>query len=96
MTSSGSPTRSMRKYLRNVGVSLDQLFNALTGGDPDEYLSSRLGKAQRGDFGTTAKVLTWPFRFIVDVLFYPVDGWGHCAQSIEEDEGKDELVLSGP
>lgn len=34
----------MRSYLRNVWLALDQLLNALTGGDPDETVSSRCGR----------------------------------------------------
>lgn len=86
----------MRRYLSNLGRWATQTINVWTGGDPDEYFSSRLGKAQRGDFGSTAKLLTSPIRFLVDVLFWGIDGWGHCAKSIEEDEGKDELVFSVP
>ena len=34
----------MRKYLYNILIGVDQLVNAIFGGDPDETLSSRLGK----------------------------------------------------
>lgn len=31
----------IRLYFRNVLVAIDQLLNAITGGDPDETISSR-------------------------------------------------------
>lgn len=34
----------MKKYLYNILIGIDQLVNALLGGDPDETISSRLGK----------------------------------------------------
>ena len=34
-------------YFWNVLVAIDQLFNTILGGDPDETLSSRMGKHVR-------------------------------------------------
>lgn len=34
----------MKKYLYNILIGIDQLANAILGGDPDETISSRLGK----------------------------------------------------
>jgi hypothetical protein len=65
-------------YLARVFVAIDQLLNALTGGDEDETLSSRLGKdARRGRF--------------VGCVLCKVLGWidkDHCEKAIERDEGK--------
>ena len=73
----------MSKYLYNVIVAIGKLINTLLGGSHNETLSSRLGKAQRGDNGKVSKIISTPFAFIVDLLFYPRDGWGHCKASIE-------------
>ena len=35
------------RYLWNVLLSLDQLGNSLLGGDPDETISSRVGRIKR-------------------------------------------------
>lgn len=70
------------RYFRNVVVAVDQLFNALTGGDEDETISSRLGKAKRNG-SKLAKMLC---AIINTVVFW--DKGDHCANSIEEDEGK--------
>lgn len=36
----------MRRYLWNLLVSIDQLFNTLFGGDPDETITSRAARAR--------------------------------------------------
>lgn len=84
----------IRRYLLNVLVAVDQLINALLAGDPDETISSCLGKTQRGDYGPFWFAFWMPLRFSVDLLFLPFDGWGHCRQSIEEDEGSGSLYHS--
>ena len=39
----------MNRYFFNLLIAIDQLLNALMGGDPDETISSRMGKyVQRG------------------------------------------------
>jgi hypothetical protein len=40
----------VKRYIRNVLVAIDQLANALTFGDEDETISSKLGKRMlKGD-----------------------------------------------
>lgn len=72
----------MKRYILNILIALDQLVNAMAGGDPDETISSRLGKHYRG---------TWMERF-VDWVFRPIHGPHHCERSIEPDEGRDEVM----
>lgn len=76
----------MGKYLLNLLISLDQLVNTLTGGDPDETISSRAGKATRRNSG--------PWRLLCRILhiFDPA----HCEKSIEHDEGKDAIYQDNP
>ncbi|RMG30244.1 MAG: hypothetical protein D6721_04350, partial [Gammaproteobacteria bacterium] len=61
-------------------VGIDQLANAVIGGDPDETISSRIGK-RRGRCKLCA-ALCW--------LLDKIDP-RHCARSIEADEGRREL-----
>jgi len=68
----------IKKYILNILIGIDQLGNALLGGDPDETISSRLGKNYRGSF----------LEKFVDKIF----GDGHCEGSLEEDEGKDAIL----
>jgi hypothetical protein len=65
----------MIEYLKNLLIALDQLANAVLGGDPDETISSRLGKAS-DPLGVWA-------RGVVDGIF----GKDHCDKSVEKDEG---------
>ncbi len=81
----------IRPYTLNILIAIDQLLNAILFGDPDETISSRLGKTQRGDHGPIWSTFWMPLRFFVDLLFFPFDGWGHCRKSIEEDEGDQSL-----
>lgn len=70
----------MRRWLGGVAMSLNQLFNALTGGNPDEAFSSRVGHARDAGSRTAAgvcHVLDW-----IDLR----DGDGprgdHCTSSV--------------
>ena len=68
----------MKSYGRRVAVALDQLGNALLGGDEDETISSRAAKAR-------LKGKRWGC-----VLCRFLD-WldpNHCTNSIEPDEGE--------
>jgi hypothetical protein len=67
----------IKRYIWNILISFDQLANTILGGDPDETISSRMGKkARKGDkFG----ILICRFLDLFDK--------GHCQKSIEEDEG---------
>ena len=78
-----------KKYLSNVGKGLlyflqglDKCLNALCFGDPEEYISSRIGK-RRDD---AERVWAW----IVDRLFF----WdkNHTRDAVQKDEGGDALL----
>jgi hypothetical protein len=64
----------------NVLVAIDQLGNAIAGGDPDETISSRAGKLNRQRLWATmlCNFLNW------------LDP-GHCTDAIEPDEGEKAL-----
>lgn len=68
----------VRRYIFNNFVSRDQSVNALTFGDQDETISSRFGRRWPG---------SW-FSKLLDCIF----GAGHVKQSIEPDEGKDDII----
>ena len=69
------------RYVWNILIAIDQFFNAVLGGDPDETISSRAGK--RRETQLWARCLCW-FLNKLDTK--------HCKKSIEDDEGKDELI----
>ena len=70
----------VKRYIFNLLVSLDQLGNAITGGEPDSTISARIG------FFSLTKSKYWGFmRSIVDFTFDPVDGPDHCLDAYKKD-----------
>lgn len=70
------------KYFWNILISIDQLVNTILGGDPDETISSRLGKM---------KLKGSKFAYYMCKTLSLIDN-RHCVKSIEEDEGKDTVI----
>lgn len=73
----------LKKWFWNILISIDQFSNVLFWGDPDETISSRIGKMERDGRGN---FVTKP----ICSLLNKIDP-NHCEESIEEDEGKDEV-----
>lgn len=71
----------LKKYCWNLLISIDQLVNTIFGGDPDETISSRLGKDRKKNCVT--KFLSW---------FLDRFEGSHVEKSIEDDEGKDKSL----
>lgn len=72
----------MKRYLMNILSALDRLANAITFGSGDETISSRLGKAQ-------AKGSHFACVFC---RFLDLFQRGHCAKSINPDDGKGAII----
>lgn len=70
----------IKNYIYNIFIALDQLVNALALGDPDETISSRVGRR-------------WPnsraARIINAVFFWQKN---HVIEAIESDEGNNDLL----
>lgn len=73
----------LKRYFWNVLLGLDQFLSVLTGGDPDETVSSRVGKASAAG-SRTGRALEW----CLDAVF----GAGHCRNSMEADEGSGKVA----
>lgn len=71
----------MKQYLYNILIGIDQLINAILGGDPDETLSSHIGK--RAKKGCKVSIFLSKILDIVDK--------DHCEKAIEKDEGKNAM-----
>jgi hypothetical protein len=69
------------RYIKNILISIDQFINTICLGDPDETLSSRVGKAR------DKNEVFWA-RVINKIFFWQKN---HCKESIEPDEGKDQI-----
>lgn len=68
----------LKKWFWNVLIGIDQFFNSLTLGDPDETISSRMGKHIKEGKCKLCKIVCY-FLDKIDP--------NHCAKSIEPDEG---------
>ena len=78
-----------RKWIMNVLIGFDQFANTLIGGDPDETISSTIGKLKR-DHDGSIPFKEHPFVFVVDWGLDKIDK-NHSIDAIEEDEGKEDL-----
>lgn len=67
------------RYFYNLAYSLDQMLNTVWGGDPDETVSSRIGRAARDGY-------LRPVPRLIRNVLERIDR-NHCAEAIEEDEG---------
>lgn len=68
-----------KRYAINLGVSLNQLFNTILGGDPDEMLSARMGK----DIAAGRCWLCRPICWLLDKI-----DKDHCAKAAKGDESE--------
>ena len=67
---------SLVGYIHNILIAFDQFWNAAFGGDPDETISSRAGKARHRN---------WAADTLCKFLDRVEDD--HCEHAIEWDEG---------
>ena len=77
----------MKRWIWNVLIAVDQLGNAASGGDPDETISSRLGKTKRANGGSVHPRAWLGVARPLDWLLEKIDP-GHALGAIEEDEGE--------
>ena len=78
------------KWILNVLIGIDQLGNAVLMGDPDETISSRIGKIKRKHGGKIPN--TKPITKIIDRFLDVVDK-NHSIEAIEEDEGAKQIEV---
>lgn len=81
------PDTFVGKWGLNILIGFDNFVSSVLLGDPDETISSRLGKAQRDN--APLKPVADLVDFVVLELFGQAQ---HCQKSIERDEGKDKLI----
>jgi len=81
--------KTLGNWCLNILIGLDQFGNAILGGDPDETISSRLGKLKTRHGGT----IPWyrPLAKITDWGLDKIDP-GHSVDAIEKDEGTDAII----
>lgn len=75
-------------YLKRLLIAVDQLGNAISGGNPDATISGRIGYFASS--ANTAVRWYWLImQFIVDATFYPLDGVNHCFDSYLKDRDEE-------
>lgn len=83
-------------WIGGVLVAIDQLGNAIAGGNPDSTISARTGY-----FARVSETPVRPYwelmEAIIDFTFYPLDGRDHCyraylADSQERNEEGSDLM----
>lgn len=70
------------QYVFNVGLAGSQFISAILGGDPDESICSRAGRAK-----LSGSLIGVVLVFLLDSLM----GKDHCVNSIEPDESAKEI-----
>lgn len=81
-------------YLGNILIAIDQLGNAIAGGNPDCTISGRIGYYANHAQGITK----WYWRileYIVNTTFYPLDGPDHCHYAYHNDQGEEYIAPKG-
>lgn len=73
-----------KRYSLNVLLVASQVASTLLGGDPDESVSSRIGKAQ------VAKK-KWAVNFAAPFVNCLMQEENHCLKAIEPDEGSKQI-----
>ena len=64
-------------WIRGVLIAIDQLGNAVAGGNPDATISARTGYF--ANVHKTRLQFYWKIlEYIINCAFYPVDGPDHC------------------
>lgn len=74
--------KMLGKYVLNVLIGIDQAFNAVMGGDPQDTYSGRLGKLKKKHGG----LIPWyrPFPKLIDWALDKIDP-NHSIDAIEGD-----------
>jgi hypothetical protein len=70
----------------NILIAIDQLGNAIAGGNPDDTISARVGYFASDLIESVRKWFWKGLQSIIDGTFEPVQGPGHCFHAREEDE----------
>jgi len=79
----------IKEYFWNILIVIDQLVNTLCGGDPDETISSRLGKwHQEGISKKSFRLVIYKVINVIVEVFQK----DHFKKSIEEDEGNRHII----
>jgi hypothetical protein len=75
----------MKEYFENLLTAVDQLGNAIAGGNPDVTVSGRVGYQSIVSGSRYWKIMEW----IINFTFEPIDGNNHCNKTYMNDNDVD-------
>ncbi len=75
-------------YGMNILISIDQLGNTLSGGNPDSTISARVGYFSKHPEKTQLKLYWKSLEKLINFSFKPLDGPNHCHQAYDKEGGK--------
>jgi hypothetical protein len=84
-----NPATRAGKYALNLFIAGDQLIGALVGYDPDETISSHIGKLEHY-YDKNGIPRSRPVARLITRVLNRIDP-NHCIKAIEPDEGKNTL-----
>lgn len=79
-------------WIKGVLIGVDQLGNAVAGGNPDATISARTGYFAN-EVESVFQLYWKTMEFIINFAFYPVDGPNHCYEAYLVD--RDERNVAG-
>lgn len=94
LATSHQPEIKKMPYWLNVLIAIDQLGNAIAGGNPDNTISGRVGFFASNLHESKIKAYWKALERIIDLTFAPLQGPGHCfnAWQTEKDEADTEVT----
>lgn len=75
-------------YGMNLLISIDQLGNTVSGGNPDSTISARVGYFTQNRNKTKMYYYWKGLEKLINFSFYPLDGADHCHQAYNKEGGK--------
>jgi hypothetical protein len=78
LATSNHPDIEKMPYWLNVLLAIDQLGNAIAGGNPDNTISGRVGFFASDDHKSKIKSYWKALERIIDLTFEPLQGTRHC------------------
>ena len=67
-------------YIKGILIAIDQLGNALAGGNPDCTISGRVGYYQYN--AKKPFIIYWKLlALVIDATFFPLDSHHHCREA---------------
>ena len=69
------------RWALNILIAIDKVGNALTGGSHNNTISARTGYFAGNPSATNALKRWRTLERVIDIAFYPLDGWKHCCKA---------------